>query len=206
MTEAFLVSQILLWCLVLVLGGLVLVLARQVGVLHERIAPAGALALSSGPQVGEGAPELSVAALDGSNREIGSANDERRSTLLFFASPRCPTCKELVPTVRRLAREFDVEFLVGSDGAELDHERFVREQRLDRSRYVVSQQLGLAFQIPKLPYAVLIDGDGIVRAQGLVNTREHVESLFDAADLGVASIQDYMQVAQVAQVAEGARA
>lgn len=203
MTEAFLVSQILLWCLVLVLGGLVLVLARQVGVLHERIAPAGALALSSGPQVGEGAPELSVAAFDGSNREIGSANDERRSTLLFFASPRCPTCKELVPTARRLAREFDVEFLVGSDGAELDHERFVREQRLDRSRYVVSQQLGLAFQIPKLPYAVLIDGDGIVRAQGLVNTREHVESLFDAADLGVASIQDYMQVAQVA---EGARA
>lgn len=196
MTEALLVSQVLLWCLVFVLAGLVLVLARQVGVLHERIAPAGALALSSGPQVGEAAPELSVAALDGRVREVGSVHGEGRSTLLFFASPRCPTCKGLVPTARRLAREFDVELWVASDGAELDHEGFARDHRLDRSRYLVSQPLGLAFQIPKLPYAVLLDGEGVVRAQGLVNTREHLESLFAAADLGVASIQDYLQIAQ----------
>ncbi len=194
MTEALLVSQILLWSLLLVLGGLVLVLARQVGVLHERIAPAGALALSSGPRVGEAAPALSVVALDGQVREIGSARGGR-STLLLFASPRCPTCRGLVPTARRLARELEVDLWIGSDGVELDHERFARDHRLDRSRYLVSQPLGLAFQIPKLPYAVLIDGDGIVRAQGLVNTREHLESLFDAADLGVASIQEYLHVA-----------
>ena len=43
---------------------------------------------------------------------------------------------------------------------------------------------------------MLIDSHGIVRAQGLVNTREHLESLFEATELGVATIQDYLQVAQ----------
>lgn len=195
MIEALLVSQGLLWLMVLVLGALVLMLARQVGVLHERIAPAGALALSSGPRVGEPAPRLSVLALDGAARAVGEKSVAGRSTLLFFASPRCPTCKALVPMARSLAGDHGVELLIASDGAELDHERFAREQRLDRSRYLVSEPLGLAFQIPKLPYAVLIDENGIVRAQGLVNTREHVESLFDAAELGVASIQDYLRVA-----------
>ena len=45
-TQALVVSVIALWLVVLVLAGVVFALARQVGVLHERIAPAGALALS----------------------------------------------------------------------------------------------------------------------------------------------------------------
>ena len=42
--------------LVLVLAAVVLALTRQVGVLHERIAPAGALMLNRGLTVGEPAP------------------------------------------------------------------------------------------------------------------------------------------------------
>ena len=53
MTDALLVSNVLLWCLVIVLALVVLALARQVGVLHERVAPAGALMPTSGPKVGE---------------------------------------------------------------------------------------------------------------------------------------------------------
>jgi methylamine dehydrogenase accessory protein MauD len=40
----------------------------------------------------------------------------------------------------------------------------------------------LAYQVGKLPYAVLIDASGVIRAKGLVNTREHVESLFEAME------------------------
>ena len=53
MTEALLVSNVVLWCLVIVLALMVFALARQVGVLHERVAPAGALLPTSGPRVGE---------------------------------------------------------------------------------------------------------------------------------------------------------
>jgi methylamine dehydrogenase accessory protein MauD len=44
--------------------------------------------------------------------------------------------------------------------------------------------------VAKLPYAVLIDTAGVIRAKGLVNTREHLESLFEASERGVASIQE----------------
>jgi hypothetical protein len=39
----------------------------------------------------------------------------------------------------------------------------------------------------------LIDEHGILRAKGLVNSREHLESLFEAKELGVASIQEYLE-------------
>jgi hypothetical protein len=39
---------------------------------------------------------------------------------------------------------------------------------------------------------VLLDGAGVVRAKGLVNTREHLESLFEAKERGVASLQDFV--------------
>jgi hypothetical protein len=44
---------------------------------------------------------------------------------------------------------------------------------------------------------VLLDGAGVVRAKGLVNSREHLESLFEAMERGVASIQDYVRSVEV---------
>ena len=40
---------------------------------------------------------------------------------------------------------------------------------------------------------MLIDADGVLRAKGLVNTREHVESLFEAMARGVGSVQEYLR-------------
>jgi hypothetical protein len=39
---------------------------------------------------------------------------------------------------------------------------------------------------------VLLDDEGKVRAKGLVNTREHLESLFEAKERGVASLQEFV--------------
>ena len=75
----------------------------------------------------------------------------------------------------------------------------MREQRLDRHVYVLSSELGIAYRVAQLPYAVLLDGDGIVRASGLVNSREHLESLFEAAERGVATVQEYLERKRGAQ-------
>ena len=56
MNEALWISNLLLWLVVVGLAATVFALLRQVGVLHERIAPAGALMPANGPQVGEPAP------------------------------------------------------------------------------------------------------------------------------------------------------
>jgi len=186
------VSVVVLWIVVLVLAGVVFALARQVGVLHERLAPAGALALSDGPKVGEAAPLVAAESLDGDLVRIGEPDADDRARLLFFASPRCPVCKSLLPTVKRIAREHAAKLLVASDGPEEDHAGLAREHELAPADYYLSTELSVRYGIAKLPYAVLIDGAGVVRGQGIVNTREHVESLFEAERLRVGSIQDYL--------------
>ena len=35
----------------------------------------------------------------------------------------------------------------------------------------------MTFKVSKLPFAVLLDEAGIIRSKGLVNSREHLESL-----------------------------
>ena len=59
---ALVVSNALLWLLVIGLAVVVLALVRQLGVLHERISPVGALMLAKGLKVGELAPALLLVA------------------------------------------------------------------------------------------------------------------------------------------------
>ena len=194
MTEALLISNAILWVLLLVLAGVVLALVRQIGILYERVAPAGALAVRGGPKVGESAPEMMLETWSGDSLHIGGAADDGRSTLLFFTSPTCPVCKSLLPVVASVAESERgwLRAVVASDGPREEHEAFVERHGLDGGHYVLSTALGLAYQVAKLPYAVLVDEAGVVRASGLVNTREHLESLFEAKERGVATVQEYI--------------
>ena len=192
MEQAILISNALLGGAVLALGALVFSLVRQIGVLYERVAPAGALVLSGGPEVGEPAPRFALEDLAGRAVALGGEDPEHRSTLLLFVSPTCPVCKTLLPIAKALARSEDARLVFASDGAAEDHAAFVRAHALDDHPYLVSTELGLAHRVGKLPHAVLWDASGIVRAKGLVNSREHLESLFEARARGVASIQEYV--------------
>lgn len=192
MTQALVVSNALLWCLVVVLGLVIVALVRQIGLLHERIAPVGALVQDQGPVVGEPAPELEALDLSGRRVTLGGAGQR---TLIFFLSPTCPVCDKLLPTLHRVIRaeKGRTRLVFASDGGDVeDHRLFAKEKALIDHPYLVSGEVGLAFQVAKLPTAVLIDEEGIVRARGLVNSREHLESLFRADEMGVASIQDHL--------------
>jgi methylamine dehydrogenase accessory protein MauD len=194
MLEALLISNIILWVLVLILAAIVAALVRQIGVLHERVAPAGALVGREGPRVGDPSPVLSVADWSGRFLTIGGIDGEQRNTLLLFVSPTCSVCKTMLGIVDAVMRtEPDTRLILASDGPREEHEAFARANDLGERPYVLSRELGLAFQVGKLPYAVLIDAHGVVRARGLVNTREHVESLFEAMRRGVGSVQEYVR-------------
>ena len=191
--SALAISNLVLWLLVLGLTAVVLALARQLGVLHERIAPAGALMLNRGLTVGEPAPVLEVADLQGRAHQLGSPRGDGRSTLLLFVSPSCPVCKSLLTAVKSSANDERawMDVILASDGDDTEQREFVRAQGLEGIPYVVSAALGLAYQVGRLPFAALLDERGILRARGLVNSREHLESLFEAKRLGVASLQEY---------------
>ncbi len=200
MENALIISVVLLWVIVIGLITVVIALARQIGILHERIAPAGALSTGGGPKVGDAAPALAVKDLAGEVHHLGPSEvslADAKSQLIFFLSPSCPVCKTLLPVIRSSARAERgwLEVMLASDGELEKQQAFVEREKLSEFPYVLSTELGMTYQVDKLPYAVLIDEQGILRAKGLVNSREHLESLFEAKKTGIASIQDYFQQA-----------
>jgi methylamine dehydrogenase accessory protein MauD len=190
---ALAVSNVLLWLAVMVLSGLLLAVVRQLGVLHERIGPTGALMLAKGLKVGEAVPQVVADDLAGGRHVIGAVKPYARATLLMFVSPTCPVCKSLLPVLKTsLIAERDwLDIVLASDGDLVAHREFVTGQRLGAFTYLVSAPLGIAYQVSRLPFAALLDSQGVLRARGIVNSREHLESLFEAKRLGFASIQDY---------------
>ena len=196
MSEALVVSQILLWGCVIALGLLCLALARQIGVLHERIAPAGALSINQHLKVGSKAPVLTLPDIDGQNISVGESSDSGRSSLLFFISPDCPICKKLLPIVRsaKMAERNWIDVLLASDGGEvIEHRGLQKSFGFEDTPYLLSEGLGKAYGVSKLPYAVLIDENGNIASMGMVNSREHIESLFEAKERRVASLQDFVR-------------
>ena len=189
-----LVSNILLWSALAAMSMVVLALARQIGVLHERIAPAGALAVNARLQQGAAAPLLLLRTIDGRSVQVGGKRAAGRSQLLFFVSPECPVCKLLLPVVRSAARAEAgwLDVMLASDGDEQPHAAYVEAQGMQGFPYLVSRELGQAYGVSKLPYACLIDDAGRIASLGIVNSREHLESLFEAKEHKVASIQDYL--------------
>ncbi len=180
-----------------------LAVVRQLGVLHERIAPAGALMLAKGLKVGEPAPRITVQDLESRSLTLGAARSDARATLLVFVSPTCPVCKALLPALKSsLTAERDwLDIVLASDGESAGQREFVAAHRLGSFPYVVSAPLGISYQVSRLPFAALIDAQGVLRARGIVNSREHLESLFEAKRLGFASIQDYFEAAAQHQAA-----
>ena len=115
----------------------------------------------------------------------------RRAQLLLFVSPACPTCRTLVPGLSALARtEPDLDVVLVSDGDPADHEAFLAATRPgDGLSYVVAREVGLAYQAGTTPYGVVLDRAGTVRAKGLCNHLQQVESLLNAHATGFASLQ-----------------
>ncbi|WP_028223567.1 methylamine dehydrogenase accessory protein MauD [Paraburkholderia oxyphila] len=194
MQTALTVSLVLLWAAVLALGAICVALVRQVGILYERILPVGALMIDKGPAVGALAPAFELDDIHSRPVKVGGIDATGKSTLLFFLSPTCPVCKKLLPLLSsiRASERTPLNVVLASDGDIAEHTRFAEKHRLGAFPYVLSQELGMAYQIGKLPYAVLLDESGKVRAKGLVNSREHLESLFEAKERGVASLQQYV--------------
>jgi len=195
MIEALVISNIALWIVCIGLGVLVFALMRQVGVLHDRVAPAGALSLSGGLKAGERLPATRFESLTGGEIALSGDTGENRATLLAFISPNCPVCAELTEPLKAIARqERDwLRVVFASDGEDIPaHRAAISRYGLEDFPYLLSRDLGMALEVSKLPYAALIDADGVLRAKGLANSREHIESLFAALEEGVESLQAYL--------------
>ena len=147
MSGIWLVSYVMLWLTVLVLGFSVVALLRQIGVLHTRVAPMGVHFAGEGPELDQPAPALA---------DIDYASSPY--TLLAFTSPTCEICATLKPALQRLARSYN----------EIDL------QILDHDTEAASFA---DFRVRSTPYLIAIDADGIVRSRGVANTLDQAEEM-----------------------------
>ncbi|WP_262880155.1 redoxin domain-containing protein [Pseudomonas paralcaligenes] len=201
MTNALIVSSLFSWLMTVGLILAVWALARQIGVLHERIKPVGALSLGKSIKAGEVAPRFTLPSLTGGSVSLGGVSSQGQSTLLFFLSETCLVCKTLLPVLKSLRQHerARLRVILASDGDAGAHQAFIELHRLQEFPYLLSQEVGLAYQISKLPYGVLIDANGTVVTHGLINNREHLESLLEAQEMGFASIQSFRAAADAAE-------
>ena len=192
MTTTLLFIVAVLTALVLILIVMVFALARQIGVLFERITPVGAMINDAGPKIGEAGPVFNLTGLSGVEVTIGGK--QSKSTLVFCLSPTCPICNKLLPAIKSVRNSESnwLNIVLASDGEADQHLGFIHKYGLEDISYVLSQPLGMAFRVSRLPFAVLLDAEGTVRAKGLINTREQLDSLFNAAEMGYVSIQEYV--------------
>jgi hypothetical protein len=144
------------WVLVIVLAIVVVALARQVGVLHLRLGPRGALEIDTeGPPLGEAPPPLPATEADGRRVLVGGPGPKR---VVLFSSPTCPICEEVAPGIPAAA-----------SAARLTPQ-VLHDPEVER-----------ALDVPGTPYLVVLDELGVVRAKGTVNNLEQVEGLIDTA-------------------------
>ena len=190
---AMTVSQVLLWAVVILQGVVIMALARQVGVLHERVAPAGALINAGGPGIGEKSPRLEVHALAGNAISIGGELAPGRALLMLFVSATCPICKKLIPIAKDFAKSERLDVLFVGDSELAEQRKLIAQFELDEHRFVNGPEIGMTYRVDKLPYAVLLDDGGVIASKGLVNSREHFESLIIAKESGYATIQAYLK-------------
>ncbi len=110
--------------LVIVLSIVVFALMRQIGVLHERVFPAGALMTTIGPTVGEAVPLHQLKSFANTDIQVGGKSSDGLGTLLLFVSPTCPVCKTLLPIVKSImdAEKKTTQIILASDAGNSDKE------------------------------------------------------------------------------------
>ena len=193
MNGIWLISYLALWGVVAFLMLAVFVLARQVGLLHRRLAPSGARMENAGPEIGESAPELKMIDLQGREFSLGSTRGKQ--TLIVFISVTCPSCVKLTPALRSIwksERDYLEVLLVSLSSGEEKNRDFVERHKLNGIPYVVSTEVGSQYKILAPPYGVLIDEHRVIRAKGVINHLEHLESLLNAGKVGHPSFESYI--------------
>lgn len=177
------IATTLQFLLLLGLALVVLSLARQVGILHERLSPAGMTRARTEIGPGEAIVELDLAALSGAPVRLTGM-----PTALLFLSADCPICRSVLPAFGQSVsqgpfRAFWVaDGMPGQDGQLPDYPAYAADRGLEPDRFLVSQTLGLTLGVRQIPALVLLDGEGRLISRDTVRGPRELESrLHDAA-------------------------
>jgi methylamine dehydrogenase accessory protein MauD len=178
MSGWWLASYVVLWVLVALLTLVVVALARQVGTLHLRLGPRGALEVDDeGPPLGEAPDRVETVGLDGREAAVGGPGEPQ---LLLFVSPGCPICRDVLPSLPAAARAGRLAPYVIVDAGPEESASSYRHQHVG-APVLSAPEVARDYRVPGTPYAVVLDVMGVVRGKGTVNNLEQLEGLIDTA-------------------------
>lgn len=192
-SSLFVGSYIALWGVVVLLGLAILVMTRQIALLHSRILPAGAKAGKAGPKVGE-----KIEPFHGEDIYSNSVSvpAQEKATLLLFISDGCSVCEQIAPALNALARQEKdwVEVVLASFNGDAPGNRaYAQKIGVAHFPFFVSRDFAYNNAVFTAPYALMIDREGTLRSKGVVNNREHLDSLLNVLDLGVANREEFFR-------------
>ena len=184
------VSYVILWIIVVMLVILVVALARQIGTLHLRVGPRGALEIDDeGPQIGDAPEHAALHDVTGAPVDIGGPG---QAQLLLWVSPGCHVCEQVLPSVPVIAARGRLTPYVLTDVDEHESKRSYGAREL-KAPIVPARFLAQTYGVPGTPYVIVLDDLGIVRAKGTVNNLEQMEGLVDSAERRVAEARAAIQ-------------
>jgi methylamine dehydrogenase accessory protein MauD len=178
----WLISYIVLWVLVLVLGVLVLLLYRQLGIMYLGSAEGVS---RDGLERGTRAPDFSLTDQYG---ELQRLNNYRgRAVLLLFGSPHCSPCRILLPQLHDWARAHpDVAVLWLNAASPEESLKFVSDTgaTIPVAPYAPEENLMDRYRVRVTPFMFFVDENGIIRTKGLVNTKAGVDLYYKELKTG----------------------
>ncbi|MCG8420078.1 MAG: hypothetical protein MJE77_19285 [Proteobacteria bacterium] len=116
----------------------------------------------------------------------------RRDLFLFFLSPHCTVCTELMPAARSFIREISDRaetMTVMTHGSRQLQREYSTAHQLNEYHVLQEEELPEGWYVGGAPFGIWVERTGKVLAKGMVDRREHLESLKNAADLGLPTMQ-----------------
>lgn len=205
MSTLFWISHFALWGLLLLQAFVILVLFRQVGVLHMRLGRTSARITSAGPELGDVVPAIALEDMDKANWRLEIDESLDSPVLLVSVAPYCPSCEALMPSLRSLGRHGRADVRVALvSGHPVEALRTMRQRyRLDRALFAHSEEFAQKYGASVTPYAFLVAKGGRLLSKGMVNHLEHLESLLYALEVGQPSLESWKAARHAALVSAG---
>jgi methylamine dehydrogenase accessory protein MauD len=183
MNILWLLSIVILWVIVLLLGFLVFGTLRALGVLSWRLEQLEATTPKrlgrDGLKPGKRAPDFTLPSTDG--KEVCLHDFAGHKVLLVFTQSGCSPCKTVIPELNRLERG-DTHVVVINNGdpdstRKWDAEVGARFPVLAQAQFSISKK----YEVFATPFAFLIDAKGVIVSKGIINNRQHIRYVLSGA-------------------------
>jgi thioredoxin-related protein len=182
-TGLWLYAYYFFFCIVVVESLLMIAVLRQLAALHSHFVKNDP---NAGLPLGALAPLPTGSDLFG--RVVSLAAARGRKTLLFFVSPGCGYCREVMKLIPDITNTSGFEMALVVNSSELRTRLFLEEHWRNLSvpgfPVIADEQNELAqrFVVSAVPHAVVVDEDGRIGGQGTPLGEPSVRRLLDQAD------------------------